>query len=107
MLNDYTAGDFKTLSVVYTILILAVSFAQIPAGPAAFNIDKILHASLYYGFAFVLWRGFSDKRFLLAAFFYGVLIEFIQPSFGRSFEFLDMVADGLGILLFYFLAARK
>ncbi len=107
MLNDYSAGDFKTLSVVYTILILAVSFAQIPAGPSALNIDKILHASLYYGFAFVLWRGFSDKRFLLAAFFYGVLIEFIQPTFGRSFEFLDMSADATGIFLFYWFFARQ
>lgn len=108
MLNDYTAGDFKTLSVVYTIFILAVSLAPAPEGVSAFNLDKIMHASLYFGFAFVLWKGFSDKRFLLAAFAIGVLIEFIQPTFGRSFDFVDMAANGIGILIFYYFSgARK
>ena len=107
MLNDYSAGDFKTLSVVYAIFILAVSFAQIPEGPSVLNIDKLMHASLYYGFAFVLWRGFSDKKFLGAAFFLGVLLEFIQPTFGREFDLLDMAANGLGILIFYYFSKQK
>jgi len=106
MLNDYSAGDFKTLSVVYAIFILAVSFAQIPEGPSVLNIDKLMHASLYYGFAFVLWRGFSDKKVFAVAFFLGVLIEFVQPFFGRSFEIFDMAADGIGILIFYYFFAR-
>ena len=108
MLNNYSAGDFKTLSLVYTIFILAVSFAQIPEGPSALNIDKLLHAGLYFGFSFVLWKGFSSKKLLAAAFFLGVFIEFIQLTFGRSFDFVDMAANGMGILLFYyFSAARK
>ena len=63
--------------------------------------------SLYYGFAFVLWRGFSDKKFLGAAFFLGVLLEFIQPTFGREFDLLDMAANGLGILIFYYFSKQK
>jgi len=107
MLSDYNAGNFRALSLVYTIFVIAVSFAQIPPGAAGFNIDKILHAGLYYGFAFVLWRGFSNKRFFLAAFFLGVLIEFIQPFFGRSFEIFDMAADGIGILIFYYFSVAN
>ena len=107
MLNDYSAGDFKTLSLVYAIFVMAVSFAVVPAGVPSFNIDKILHASLYYGFAFVLWRGFSDKKFFIAAFFLGVLIEFIQPTFGRTFDYFDMLANGTGIFLFYWFFSRE
>lgn len=107
MLSDYTAGDFKILSVVYTIFVIAVSFAQIPPGAAGFNIDKILHAGLYYGFAFVLWKGFSDKKLFLAAFALGVLIEFIQPTFGRSFNYFDMLANGTGVFLFYYFSSAK
>ncbi len=106
MLNDYNPADFRTLSVVYTILVIAASFTQVPPGPPTFNIDKILHASLYYGFAFVLWRGFSDKKLFLAAFALGVLIEFIQPTFGREFDLLDMAANGIGIFLFYYFFSR-
>ncbi len=101
MLNDYTAGDFKTLSIVYAIFVLAVSFAPSPEGVSVFNLDKLMHAALYFGFAFVLWKGFSDKRFFLAAFFLGVLIEFIQPTFGRTFSVFDIAANGAGILIYY------
>lgn len=107
MLSDYTAGDFKTFSIVYAVLVITISLAPLTHGPAN-NLDKIMHALLYYGFAFVLWRGFSDKRFFLAAFFLGVLIEFMQPTFGRAFDYFDMLANGTGIFLFYYFSgARK
>ena len=102
MLKDYSVGDFKTLSFVYFIFILVVSLSPAPEGVSVLNIDKLMHAALYFGFSFVLWRGFSDKRFFLAAFFLGVLIEFIQPTFHRTFDYFDMAANGMGILVFYY-----
>lgn len=107
MLNEYGAADFRSLSLVYAVFVLVVSFMQVPPGPSVMNIDKLLHAGLYYGFAFTLWRGFSDKRFFLAAFLYGVAIEFIQPSFGRELDFFDTLANGAGIFLFALTAKLK
>ncbi|HLW22590.1 MAG TPA: VanZ family protein [Sphaerochaetaceae bacterium] len=39
------------------------------------------------------WRMVSLFLFILSI---GVIIEFVQPLFGRGFEILDIVADGLG-----------
>lgn len=80
------------------------------------NVDKVEHFIAYAGFSFsltLMTLGFS-KRFsedatikkllpcgilpVLLALFYGVLIEFLQPKFGRSFDVLDMVADFTGAL---------
>ncbi len=81
------------------------------------NVDKVEHFIAYAGFSFsltLLSLGIS-KRFsqgatfkslvicgvlpVLISLLYGVLIEFVQPHFGRSFDVLDMLADFTGALV--------
>lgn len=107
MLEDYHPGNFRALAVVYFSFILVVSLAPMPPSPPTLNLDKLMHAGLYYGFAFILWRGFSSKKLLAFAFTYGILIEIIQPTFGRTFDYFDMLANGMGIFLFYWFFAKK
>ncbi len=71
-------------------------------------IDKWVHLVMFGGFTF-LWllagSGIRASRlltWLIVGIALGGLIEFLQgilPSLGRSCEFLDIVADGLGALL--------
>lgn len=41
-----------------------------------------------------------------AIFGYGVLIEFLQDMVGRDFSYLDMVANGVGVMIALMLAKR-
>lgn len=72
-----------------------------------FQLDKILHLTLYYVFI-VLWSLVSKLItvrqkcvLLIAGIAYGVLIEVLQAtmSLGRSYELDDIIANTIGCLL--------
>ncbi len=105
------------LVVICLFLITYLSLQHGIDAPFDFrNADKLEHFIAYTGFSFsltLLSLGFSKRFFygakfkslvvcgifpVLIALFYGVLIEFVQPHFGRSFDVLDMVADFTGAL---------
>ena len=63
--------------------------------------DKLFH---FFGFAALVFPLTRTGRFGLPAIFIGAIafgsfIELIQPSFNRSADFNDLVADILGIIL--------
>lgn len=72
------------------------------------NIDKIIHFGMYFGLTSVLilenkkaLRGaYSLILIALIAFFYGILIEFMQAAFTvtRTGNIYDALADLAGIL---------
>ena len=70
--------------------------------PAVSN-DKLLHFLAYAGLAFLIslslfwWR--NPRKWVwiaLVVVTYGAIDELTQPSFGRSAEFADWVADAFG-----------
>lgn len=70
--------------------------------------DKTAHFVAFAGFAIVWLLVKTDYlKVLIAGIAFGIFIEFWQgilpENFHRSFEILDMVADGIGTLIGCFL----
>lgn len=77
------------------------ALAPLPPLPGPAGGDKLAHLVAFAAIAFptaalaprhLLWL-------LPAGFAYGGAIELIQPYFGRGREFLDLVFDGLGLIV--------
>lgn len=74
--------------------------------------DKLNHLSAFAALAFAAWLGFRAARkrqwvSLLGLLLYGGAIEVIQRYVpGRSSEWLDLLADAIGITLGALLGAR-
>jgi VanZ family protein len=98
----------KALFFVYLALITALSLWPSNSLPDVVLFpyaDKLIHAGMYAGFAFLmLWAwplkfsGFKQFLPLLIVIVYGLLMETLQRiSFlGRSFDLSDELANSLG-----------
>lgn len=106
------ANLYKFLAVAYAALIFILSASPSISPPPGFVLeDKIYHFIEYGIFSFLLFLAFftSGKEFLKKHVFllsvligtaYGLSDEIHQKFVpGRSSEFLDFVADSLGIVL--------
>lgn len=90
------------LTVLYAIAI--VVFSLLPKGdvPLENVSDKYRHAAAYAVFALLLSCSFLKLRWwaVPAAFVLatatGILMELIQPSFGRSRDAMDALANAIG-----------
>ncbi len=71
------------------------------AGPALPLTDKQLHVLAFAGLVLPLgWvRPGWASGIALAGLAFGALIELVQPSVGRTAEWADFAADGLGCLI--------
>jgi len=94
-----------------------ISFLNIP------NLDKVVHAGLFFVFIFLLCRGFAmqqkfsflKKTPLLSSFvigiFYGGLTEILQATvfIERTGDFFDFLADTAGCFagLIFFVFLKK
>ena len=97
--------DIPLTVIVTTVLTVAMLWPinQPPPGPD--GSDKVVHLIAFAALAFPLAR--TGRIGLLPVFVgasaFGGLIELIQPSFGRSADMQDWIADivgvGLGIVL--------
>ena len=69
--------------------------------PASMGSDKLVHFIAFAALAFPLAR--TGRFGLLPVFFsasaFGGIIELVQPSFNRSAEVNDWVADVVGVIL--------
>lgn len=68
--------------------------------------DKLVHTTIFFILSFLLLKAFtnsttSTKYWALGLLLYGILVELIQKYFipSRSFDLVDIVADGIGIAL--------
>jgi len=71
---------------------------HVPSGPAL--SDKVYHLAGFAALVLptaILQPGWS-LRVGLGSLLYGGIIEVIQPSFGRDAEWLDFIANGIGIV---------
>ena len=85
-----------------------------------FGFDKIVHAALFGGLVFLFCLPYrksqishSQKihyfiRIALAAIVWGITVEFIQKYFvpGRDFEWMDWIADSVGVLIALWLCIK-
>ena len=100
------------LAIAWTALIASSCLISASAFKAftfdnIFQLDKILHLTLYYVFI-VLWSLVSKVNtvrqkcvLLIVGIAYGVLIEVLQAamSLGRSYELDDIIANTIGCVL--------
>ena len=93
--------DIPLTLIVTTVLTVAMLWPinQPPPGPD--GSDKVVHLLAFAALAFPLARTgrIGLIPVFVAASAFGGLIEFIQPSFGRSSDMQDWIADIAGVAL--------
>lgn len=94
--------SFKIILVISILLISVLSIQDISVESSANLSDKLHHFFCFLYLTIVTWlsRIFSKEFFLyVIVLAYGILIEIVQIYIPyRSFEFLDIFADLLGVL---------
>ena len=90
------------LTVVVTTVLTAAMLWPLEAPPSAPDgSDKLVHFIAFAALAFPLAR--TGRLGLLPVFIsaspFGATIELIQPTFNRSAELSDWIADTLGVLI--------
>ena len=93
--------DIPLTLIVSTILTLAMLWPINQPPPSPDVSDKVVHLIAFAALAFPLAR--TGRIGLIPVFagasVFGGLIEFIQPSFGRSADMQDWIADIAGIAI--------
>lgn len=88
----------STLAIA--VLIGVLTLTPTPHLPRSdYQLDKLAHMAAFFGLVFptaALWPRVT-AWIGLAAVLYGGAIEVIQPYAGRSAEFADLLADGIGV----------
>ncbi len=121
MADSRRAGTSLALVVLggYWLVIFAATHVPLPPRELpATQLDKLVHAVMYAGFAFLIawngsargWRRGPTALVVLAGTaLYGVLDELSQIPVGRSAELADWLADlaggVLGLAAFWLVAA--
>ena len=88
--------DIPLTVVVTTGLTVAMLWPLEAPPPAPQGSDKLVHFIAFAALAFPLAH---TGRFGLIPVLIGAIIELIQPTFNRSAELSDWVADTLGVLI--------
>lgn len=99
----------RLLTLILAVAIAALTLLPHPPGPPGVpGMDKLVHLLAFAALAAPLaWRYPRHwPAVALAALAYGGMIEIVQPSIGRSAEWADVLADGLGAFGGAWLAAR-
>lgn len=94
---------FLPAAIFYTIILFVLTSLPSKELPTDIN-DKTAHFVAFAGFAIVWLLVKTDYlKVIIAGIAFGIFIEFWQgilpESFHRSFEVLDMIADGIGTLI--------
>ena len=93
--------DIPLTVVVTAILTIAMLWPLEAPPPAPEGSDKLVHFIAFAALAFPLAR--TGRLGLLPVFIgasaFGAIIELIQPTFDRSAELNDWVADTLGVFI--------
>ena len=104
--HRYTLRMRKYLDIPLTVAVTAVLTTAMlwpleAPPPAPEGSDKLVHFIAFAALAFPLARTgrFGVIPVLIAASAFGAIIELVQPTFNRSAELSDWVADTLGVLI--------
>ncbi len=96
-------------SLLLALLVAALTLSPVTPGSAGMaHLDKLAHFLAFAAICAPLaWRYPRHWRAVaLVGLAYGGVIEIIQPFTGRSTEWGDLAADGIGAFAGAFLAAR-
>ena len=93
--------DIPLTLIVTAVLTVAMLWPINQPPPAPDGSDKIVHLIAFAALAFPLARTgrFGLIPVFVSASVFGGLIELIQPSFGRSADMQDWLADIVGVAL--------
>ena len=93
--------DIPLTVVVTAVLTVAMLWPLEAPPPAPEGSDKLVHFIAFAALAFPLARTgrFGLIPVLIGASAFGGLIELTQPTFNRSADVNDWVADTLGVLI--------
>ena len=92
--------DIPLTVVVTTVLTAAMLWPHEAPPPAPEGSDKLVHFIAFAALAFPLARTgrLGLLPVLIGASAFGAIIELIQPTFNRSADVNDWIADTLGVL---------
>jgi len=101
------------LAILVTIAIALLSLIKIES-TQPINIkylDKLLHLISYVVLSFLWFTAFIKSKKIILVFIsciaYGVLLEFLQAQTGyRTYEYADMLANSLGVLIGYLIFSK-
>ena len=93
--------DIPLTIIVTTVLTVAMLWPLEAPPPAPEGSDKLVHFVAFAALAFPLARTgrFGLLPVFIGASAFGGIIELIQPSFNRSADVNDWVADIVGVIL--------
>ena len=93
--------DIPLTIIVTTVLTVAMLWPLEAPPPAPEGSDKLVHFIAFAALAFPLARTgrFGLLPVFIGASVYGGAIELIQPSFNRSADVNDWLADIVGVIL--------
>ena len=93
--------DIPLTLIVTTALTVAMLWPIHQPPPAPDGRDKVVHLIAFAALAFPLARTgrFGLIPIFIATSAYGGIIEVVQPSFGRSADMQDWIADIAGVAL--------
>ena len=108
-LRRIKAVKYSVFAFLLLLMLAGMKVATIPLNfPESLQLnDKIIHIIVFFGFALItdlvtsrepfwLWKGLP-----LIAYGFGIeVLQYLSPD--RSFSILDGVADGVGVLLYWF-----
>ena len=93
--------DIPLTLIVTTVLTVVMLWPIHQPPPGPYGSDKVIHLIAFAALAFPLAR--TGRIGLLPVFIgasaFGGLIEVIQPTFGRSADIQDWIADIAGVAL--------
>ena len=93
--------DIPLTIIVTSILTVAMLWPLETPTPAPNGSDKVVHLIMFATLSFPLSRTgrFGLLPVFVGASAFGGTIELIQPTFNRSAEFTDWIADIIGVFL--------
>ena len=97
-----TKLSFRIILGISVVLISVLSIQEIDVKSSVSLSDKLLHLSCFLYLTIISWLSriiYKEFWLYVIVLAYGILIEIVQIYIPyRSFEFLDIFADFLGIL---------
>ena len=109
---DKISKTFRMILPIYwaflTFMLLKPGIENVEYAFMFEGIDKVLHLSIFtfLGFSFIAaFPKIKFAYFIQIMMMYALLTEILQDEmhWGRSLEFLDLVADTVGVLIGYFI----
>ena len=104
---NFIYHNWGVITVALFLIILVLSlYPNNQSLEVSGTTDKIFHLIAYLSLSFLvaLRKPFTYILIFIYLISFGISIELVQPYFHRSFEFLDILANTVGIIMGIFFA---